>query len=149
MCSSDLRKLADVGQNVVVNELDCGTMRGITKGAVMQGDRFVVPLWQQIRGRTACDPIANLETPDAFANLGDIANAFVPGRRRVLRVAASLEGRKVPRADTACGHLDLDLSAAGFTYFDVDEIRASARRVAHALYLHGVPMPHSQMGCRR
>jgi DNA-directed RNA polymerase subunit beta' len=33
------RKLADVAQNVVVNEDDCGTLNGITKGYVYKGEQ--------------------------------------------------------------------------------------------------------------
>ncbi|RMG18352.1 MAG: DNA-directed RNA polymerase subunit beta' [Planctomycetota bacterium] len=67
------RKLADVAQNVVVNEKDCGTIRGITKGPVLSGDRIVIPLAQQIRGRTACDPIADLVTGETIIS----ANEFI------------------------------------------------------------------------
>ncbi|HBP19862.1 MAG TPA: DNA-directed RNA polymerase subunit beta' [Planctomycetes bacterium] len=65
------RKLADVGQNVVINERDCGTMQGITKGPVMNGDRTVVTLRKNIIGRTACDPIADLVTGETIINAGE------------------------------------------------------------------------------
>ena len=47
------RKLTDVTQNVVVTTVDCGTNRGVVKGAVMKGERVEVPLSQNIRGRTS------------------------------------------------------------------------------------------------
>ena len=65
------RKLADVAQNVVVNERDCGTIRGITKGPVMNGDRIIVRLWQQIVGRVACDSIADLVSGDQVIAQGE------------------------------------------------------------------------------
>ncbi len=53
------RKLADVGQNVIINETECGTIQGITKGAVYKGEEIEIPLHDQIIGRTARDPIRN------------------------------------------------------------------------------------------
>jgi DNA-directed RNA polymerase subunit beta' len=47
------RKLADVAQNVVVTMRDCGTIQGITKGAVYKGEKVDITLAQQIRGRVA------------------------------------------------------------------------------------------------
>jgi DNA-directed RNA polymerase subunit beta' len=54
------RKLADVAQNVVVTMEDCGTAMGVTRGAVFQGDKLVVPLSDAIRGRTS---LATIEHP--------------------------------------------------------------------------------------
>jgi DNA-directed RNA polymerase subunit beta' len=51
------RKLADVAQNVIVTEYDCGTLQGITKSAVYKGEQLDVPLRQLIVGRTARDNI--------------------------------------------------------------------------------------------
>ena len=54
------RRLADVAQNVIICEHDCGTGKGITKGPVIRGDRIEVPLRKIITGRVARDPIADL-----------------------------------------------------------------------------------------
>ena len=56
------RKLADVAQNVVINEDDCGTIYGISKGCVRQGEEIKVSLSQNIKGRTARDTIINKQT---------------------------------------------------------------------------------------
>ncbi len=53
------RKLADVAQNVIVSELECGTIQGITKSAVYKGEEVDIPLTDQIIGRTARDSIRN------------------------------------------------------------------------------------------
>lgn len=53
------RKLADVAQNIIVNELNCGTLRGITKTAVYKGEQVDVPLREMIVGRVARETIAN------------------------------------------------------------------------------------------
>ncbi len=58
------RKLTDVTQNVVVTMINCGTTRGIIKGAVMKGERVEVPLSQNIRGRTSRTTIRDIITDE-------------------------------------------------------------------------------------
>ena len=53
------RKLADVAQDVVVNEHDCGTLNGLAKSALYKGDELEVPLSRMIVGRIARDTIVN------------------------------------------------------------------------------------------
>ena len=57
------RKLADVAQNVVVTQEDCGTSQGITKGVIYKGEKVEVSLAQSIRGRVSrvniVDPITD------------------------------------------------------------------------------------------
>ncbi|MBN1942238.1 MAG: DNA-directed RNA polymerase subunit beta' [Phycisphaerae bacterium] len=53
------RKLADVAQNVIVNEVDCGTGRGVAKQAIYKGEQVDVPLREMIVGRTARETVAN------------------------------------------------------------------------------------------
>ncbi len=49
------RRLADVAQNVIISEDDCGTANGITKEPVIRGDKIEVPLREIITGRIARD----------------------------------------------------------------------------------------------
>lgn len=51
------RKLADVAQNVVVTTHDCGTTKGITKGAIYKGEEIERPLSESIRGRVSRNTI--------------------------------------------------------------------------------------------
>jgi DNA-directed RNA polymerase subunit beta' len=53
------RKLADVAQNVIITQHDCGTLQGITKTTVYKGERVDIPLRYLIIGRTARDNIRN------------------------------------------------------------------------------------------
>jgi len=53
------RKLADVAQNVMVTQIDCGTLQGITKSTVYKGETVDVPLKQLIIGRVARDNVRN------------------------------------------------------------------------------------------
>jgi DNA-directed RNA polymerase subunit beta' len=53
------RKLADVAQNVIVNELDCKTLNGLTKTTIYKGETVEVELKDMIIGRTARDTVRN------------------------------------------------------------------------------------------
>ncbi len=60
------RKLADVAQNVIVNEIDCGTVRGIPKRAIYKGEQVDVPLREAIIGRVARETIADPRTDEVI-----------------------------------------------------------------------------------
>jgi DNA-directed RNA polymerase subunit beta' len=51
------RRLVDVAQDCVVVEDDCGTDRGITVSAVIDGGQVIVPLGDRILGRSAADDV--------------------------------------------------------------------------------------------
>ncbi|MHC4824822.1 MAG: DNA-directed RNA polymerase subunit beta' [Planctomycetota bacterium] len=58
------RKLADVAQNVVVMDENCGSLGGISKTAVFQGDKQVLSLREVIKGRIARDTIRDRVTDE-------------------------------------------------------------------------------------
>lgn len=47
------RRLVDVSQDVIVNEVDCGTLRGLEVSALKKNDEIVEPLSERISGRTS------------------------------------------------------------------------------------------------
>lgn len=57
------RRLVDVAQDVVINEEDCGTLRGLAVTALKDNEDIVEPLSERILGRVAVhdvyDPITN------------------------------------------------------------------------------------------
>ena len=57
------RRLVDVAQDVVINDYDCGTLRGLTVSALKKSDEIVESLYDRILGRVALfdveDPSAN------------------------------------------------------------------------------------------
>jgi DNA-directed RNA polymerase subunit beta' len=69
------RKLADVAQNVVVVVDDCGTLQGISKTAVYQGDKQVLSLREVVRGRIARDTIRDRVTDELVVKDGDVITA--------------------------------------------------------------------------
>ena len=57
------RRLVDVAQDVIINEQDCGTLRGVTVSALKDNEDIVEPLSERILGRVTVhdvyDPISN------------------------------------------------------------------------------------------
>lgn len=65
------RRLVDVGQDVVVNEDDCGTLRGINVSALKDNDEIVEPLSERIEGRTSVHDVYHPETDELIVASGD------------------------------------------------------------------------------
>ncbi|MBL1281147.1 MAG: DNA-directed RNA polymerase subunit beta' [Fluviicola sp.] len=75
------RRLVDVAQDVVINDDDCGTLRGLIAIPLMKNDDIVEPLKDRIVGRTSLINIHHPKTDDLIAEEGkliteDIANAI-------------------------------------------------------------------------
>ena len=62
------RKLADVAQNVIVNEYDCSTLNGVTKTTIYKGETVEVELKDMIVGRIARDTIRNPITDEVLVS---------------------------------------------------------------------------------
>jgi DNA-directed RNA polymerase subunit beta' len=58
------RKLADVAQNVIINEHDCETIHGVTKSTIYKGEEVDVKLSQLITGRVARDTIRDVRNDE-------------------------------------------------------------------------------------
>ncbi len=91
------RKLVEVAQDVVITMPDCGTLNGMTKGAVYRGDTIELPLADAVRGRTACDPIVHLMTGETIVKEGQLITPQVGakieeflGREGKIRVRSPL-----------------------------------------------------------
>ncbi|MFC2144492.1 DNA-directed RNA polymerase subunit beta' [Acidobacteriota bacterium] len=64
------RRLVDVAQEVMVCDLDCGTLNGITVSAIIEGDEVVVSLKDRIIGRVALDNIVDIITDTVIVEQG-------------------------------------------------------------------------------
>src|SRR2546430_2877245 len=51
------RRLVDVAQDVIISEPDCGTLRGISSAAIVEGGEEIESLRDRIVGRTALDDV--------------------------------------------------------------------------------------------
>jgi DNA-directed RNA polymerase subunit beta' len=67
------RRLVDVAQDVIITEVDCGTILGIERGALKEGEEVIEPISERILGRVASDdifdPIANEVVVEAGAEI--------------------------------------------------------------------------------
>ncbi|MCH7752950.1 MAG: DNA-directed RNA polymerase subunit beta', partial [Planctomycetes bacterium] len=71
------RKLADVAQNVVVTQRDCGTTQGITKGIIYRGEKVEVSLADSIKGRVSRANIVNPITDEVIVAENELITADV------------------------------------------------------------------------
>ena len=71
------RKLADVAQNVIVNIHDCGTLQGINKSAIYEGEKVSIPLREMIVGRLARDTIRNPITDSIIVSENELITGAV------------------------------------------------------------------------
>ena len=71
------RKLVDVSQDVIVSEVDCGTVGGITKAVVYDGDVIKVTLAEAITGRVARDTIVDIITDEVIVRENEIISSDV------------------------------------------------------------------------
>src|SRR4051812_7856579 len=74
------RKLADVAQNVVITQHDCGTTQGITKGVIYRGEKVEVSLADSIRGRVSRQNIVNPITDDTVVKENELITGAVARR---------------------------------------------------------------------
>src|SRR6202051_4545832 len=89
------RKLADVAQNVIINELNCKTLNGVTKTTIYKGETVEVELKDMIVGRTARDTIRNPITDVVIVNenqtiTNEIADAIKDLKLESIRVRSPL-----------------------------------------------------------
>ncbi len=64
------RRLVDVAQEVIVTEIDCGTLNGITISPIVEGDEIVVSLKDRIVGRVVLDNIVDIITDEIIVEQG-------------------------------------------------------------------------------
>ena len=75
------RRLVDVAQDVIINEDDCGTLRGLTVEPLKENDDIVESLADRIVGRSSLHDVKHPETDEMLVEAGetiteDIAQAI-------------------------------------------------------------------------
>jgi DNA-directed RNA polymerase subunit beta' len=74
------RRLVDVAQDVVINEVDCGTTRGLTVKPVVEGGEVISPLGERILGRSAADDVFDPVNGGLLASAGEIMDEAIVER---------------------------------------------------------------------
>ncbi len=65
------RRLVDVAQDVVINEEDCETLRGIATSALKDNEDIIEPLSDRIEGRTSLHDVLNPVTDELLVGAGE------------------------------------------------------------------------------
>jgi len=66
------RRLVDVAQDVIINEIDCGTLRGINMTALKKNDEIVETLYDRILGRVLLNDLYHPVTGEIIGYAGDV-----------------------------------------------------------------------------
>ena len=65
------RRLVDVSHDVIINEEDCGTLRGLVCTALKNGDEVISTLYERILGRVSVHDIVNPTTGELIVAAGE------------------------------------------------------------------------------
>lgn len=68
------RRLVDVAQDVIINEDDCHTLRGLEVTALKKNEEVVEPLFDRILGRVSLHDVIDPVTGETYVNTGDLIN---------------------------------------------------------------------------
>ncbi|MBL7943771.1 MAG: DNA-directed RNA polymerase subunit beta', partial [Flavobacteriales bacterium] len=68
------RRLVDVAQDVIINEVDCGTLRGLMMTALKKNDEVIETLEDRILGRVSVLDIHHPETGEVIVSSGEEIN---------------------------------------------------------------------------
>jgi DNA-directed RNA polymerase subunit beta' len=75
------RRLVDVAQDMIINEADCGTIRGLSVGALKDGEDIIEPLADRVLGRVAAEdvvhPISNETIVEAGMSIDEEISARI------------------------------------------------------------------------
>ena len=65
------RRLVDVSHDVIINEEDCGTLRGLLCTALKNGDEVISSLYERILGRVSVHDVINPHTNEVICPAGE------------------------------------------------------------------------------
>ena len=68
------RRLVDVAQDVIINETDCGTLRGLSMTALKNGEEIVESLYDRILGRVSVHDVIHPQTAEVLVYSGEEIN---------------------------------------------------------------------------
>ncbi len=66
------RRLVDVAQDVIITEMDCGTIRGLNVAALKEGEEVIESLADRILGRVALEDVIHPITEEVLIEAGNM-----------------------------------------------------------------------------
>ncbi|MBI5709864.1 MAG: DNA-directed RNA polymerase subunit beta' [Candidatus Eisenbacteria bacterium] len=74
------RRLVDVAQDVIINEMDCGTIRGLSVGALKDGEDVIEPLADRVLGRVAAEDVVHPISNELIVEAGQLIDEEIAER---------------------------------------------------------------------
>jgi DNA-directed RNA polymerase subunit beta' len=74
------RRLVDVAQDVIINEMDCGTIRGLSVGALKDGEEVIEPLADRVLGRVAAEDVIHPISNEVIVEAGQLVDEELAAR---------------------------------------------------------------------
>src|SRR5215470_9829200 len=74
------RRLVDVAQDVIINEDDCGTIRGLSVGALKDGEEVIEALADRVLGRVAAEDVIHPISSELLVEAGQSIDEEVAKR---------------------------------------------------------------------
>ena len=65
------RRLVDVSQDVIINEVDCGTLRGLTATPIKNNEEVIASLYERILGRVSVHDVQHPNTGEVLVLTGE------------------------------------------------------------------------------
>jgi len=65
------RKLVDVSQEVIVDEHDCGTLKGVQVSAIVENGELIEPFVDRIVGRTALEKVTHPDSNEVIVDVNE------------------------------------------------------------------------------
>lgn len=96
------RRLHDVAQDMVVSEMDCGTLRGVYTTALKDQEDIIEPLYDRILGRTTVEDVIDPLTGETLALAGEEITEEI-GRRITETAIEGIEIRSVLTCESVRG----------------------------------------------
>jgi len=68
------RRLVDVAQDVIITEVDCGTLRGLEVSALKKNEEIVEPLYDRVLGRVSLHDVIDPISGEIYVKSGELVN---------------------------------------------------------------------------
>ena len=96
------RRLVDVSQDVIVNEFDCGTLRGLEVSALKKNEEIVETLGERILGRVSLNQVVDPTNNEVLAEVGTQINEEIVNKIESTHIT-SIEVRSPLTCETKRG----------------------------------------------
>jgi DNA-directed RNA polymerase subunit beta' len=74
------RRLVDVAQDVIINEPDCGTIRGLSVGPLKDGEDIIEPLADRVLGRVVAEDVIHPISNEVIVEVGMLVDEEIAAR---------------------------------------------------------------------